>query len=320
MAGRVLVAGGAGFLGSHLCEVLLARGDEVVCVDNLCTGRRKNIAALEQNPHFTFVKHDIIRPLPKSITGGKYDAIANLACPASPPQYTRLAVETLLVGSSGTKQLLDLAERDQARYMHTSTSEVYGDPSVHPQPETYWGNVNSYGARSMYDESKRYSEAMMWVYRHQRGVNTGVVRIFNTYGPHMDPQDGRVVSNFIIQALQGKPITMYGRGTQTRSFCYVSDQIAGLLKMLTGNEEGPINIGNPDEFTMAELAEKVLQLTGSKSKIEYKPLPPDDPGKRRPDIARAQERLGWEPKVSLAEGLPPTIEYFAQELRLKPKY
>ncbi|HSW98840.1 MAG TPA: UDP-glucuronic acid decarboxylase family protein [Candidatus Saccharimonadales bacterium] len=313
-ARKVLVAGGAGFLGSHLCAALLARGDEVVCVDNLCTGRRKNIAALEADPHFTFVEHDITEPLPKTVTGQKYDVVANLACPASPPQYTRLAVETLLVGATGTKQLLDLAARDHARYVHTSTSEVYGDPAVHPQPEKYWGNVNSYGARSMYDESKRFSEAMIWVYRHQKQANTGVVRIFNTYGPHMDPEDGRVVSNFIIQALQNQPITMYGKGTQTRSFCYVGDQIAGLIKMLDGDVEGPVNIGNPDEFTMAQLAEQVLKLTGSKSAIEYKPLPPDDPGKRRPDITRAKGLLGWKPKVSLADGLPPTIEYFKREL------
>lgn len=316
MARRVLIAGGAGFLGSHLCQALLERGDEVVCVDNLCTGRRKNVADLEKNPQFTFVEHDITEALPEAVTSKKYDVIANLACPASPPQYTRLAVETLLVGALGTKQLLDLAERDHARYMHTSTSEVYGDPSVHPQPESYWGNVNSYGARSMYDESKRFSEAMMWVYRHQKQVNTGIVRIFNTYGPHMDPEDGRVVSNFIIQALQDKPITMYGKGTQTRSFCYVSDQIDGLVKMIGSDQEGPINIGNPDEFTMAQLAEKVLELTGSKSAIEYKPLPPDDPGKRRPDITRATEQLGWKPAVSLDEGLPPTIAYFRRELGL----
>lgn len=316
MARRVLVAGGAGFLGSHLCQALLERGDEVVCVDNLCTGRRKNITKLEKNPQFTFVEHDITEALPDAVASQKYDVIANLACPASPPQYTRLAIETLLVGATGTKQLLDLAERHHARYMHTSTSEVYGDPSIHPQPESYWGNVNSYGARSMYDESKRFSEAMMWVYRHQRQVNTGIVRIFNTYGPHMDPEDGRVVSNFIIQALQNKPITMYGKGTQTRSFCYVSDQVDGLIKMIDGDQEGPINIGNPDEFTMAQLADKVLELTGSKSVIEYKPLPPDDPGKRRPDITRATEQLGWKPAVSLVEGLPPTIAYFRRELGL----
>lgn len=312
----VLVAGGAGFLGSHLSEALLKAGDKVVCIDNLCTGRRKNIAALENNPNFSFVEHDIITGLPATVTDMKFDIIANLASPASPPRYVELAIETLLVGATGTKNLLDLALRDGARFVDTSTSEVYGDPEIHPQPETYWGHVNSYGARSMYDESKRFSEALIWVYRNQKKVNTGIARIFNTYGPHMDPEDGRVVSNFIIQALKGEPITMYGKGTQTRSFCYVSDQIAGLMALINSDVEGPVNIGNPDEFTMHELADKVLRLTDSKSKIEYKPLPPDDPTQRKPDITRAKDQLGWTPKIPLDEGLKPTIEYYRQELGL----
>lgn len=303
-------------MGSHLCQALLDTGDQVVCVDNLCTGRRKNISDLETNPNFTFIEHDIIHPLPASVTDQEYDVVANLASPASPPKYVELAVETLLVGSVGTKNMLDIALRDGARFVDTSTSEVYGDPEIHPQPESYWGRVNSYGARSMYDESKRFSEALIWVYRQQKDVNTGIVRIFNTYGPHMDPEDGRVVSNFVIQALKGEPITMYGKGTQTRSFCYVSDQIAGIMALINSDAEGPVNVGNPTEFTMKELAEKVLALTGSKSQIIYKPLPPDDPTQRKPDITRAKQLLNWEPKVSLEEGLRPTIDYFKKELGL----
>lgn len=311
---KVLISGGAGFLGSHLIKAFIDKGDSVVAVDNLCTGRRENIAALEGSRLFTFVEHDISKPLPKSVTAQKYDIVANLASPASIPSYTRLALETLLVGAMGTKHLLDLAKRDNARFFHTSTSEVYGEPKVHPQPESYWGNVNSYGGRAMYDEAKRFAEALIWVYRHQQGVNTGIVRIFNTYGPHMDPQDGRVVSNFIMQALRGEPLTMYGQGNQTRSFCYVSDQIDGLVRLIESDQEGPINIGNPTEFTMKELAQKVLALTGSKSKIIYRPLPPDDPTQRRPDISKAKELLGWEPKVSLDEGLKPTVEYYKTQL------
>jgi nucleoside-diphosphate-sugar epimerase len=311
---KVLVAGGSGFLGSHLCAALLARGDNVVCVDNLCTGRRQNVAKLESDPAFQFVEADITQPLPKQVSSQKYDVIANLASPASPPRYVELAVETMLVGAIGTKNLLDLAKRDNARFMQASTSEVYGDPEIHPQPETYWGNVNSYGARSMYDEAKRFGEALIWVYRNQHSVNTAVLRIFNTYGPHMDPKDGRVVSNFIMQALKGESITIYGDGKQTRSFCYASDQIAGMLALIDSNEEGPINIGNPHEFTMAELAEKIVKLTSSRSKLVHKPLPPDDPTQRRPDIAKAKECLGWEPKVELEEGLKKTIKYFKTEI------
>ena len=312
----VLIAGGSGFLGSHLCKAFLDNGDAVVCIDNLVTGRRKNIAQLESNANFTFVECDITQPLPESITGKKYDAIINMASPASIPKYEQYAVETLMVGSVGVKQLLDLAERDKARFLHSSTSEVYGEPTVSPQPETYLGNVNSYGARSMYDESKRFAEALIWVYRHQRNVNTGVARIFNTYGPNMDPEDGRVVSNFIMQALQDQPITMYGEGNKTRSFCYVSDQIAGLIKLLESGEEGPINIGNPGEFTLLELAEKIIAQTGSKSEIVYLEARPEDPTQRKPDIAKAKKLLGWEPKVALDEGLKPTIEYYKSELSL----
>jgi nucleoside-diphosphate-sugar epimerase len=310
----ILVAGGSGFLGSNLCAALLDQGNTVVAVDNLCTGRRQNVAALESNPNFTFIEHDITQPLPAEIADKHFDVVANLASPASPPKYVALAIETLLVGSVGTKNMLDLALKNNARYVHTSTSEVYGDPSVHPQPESYWGNVNSYGARAMYDESKRFGEALIWVYRNQKNLNTGIVRIFNTYGPNMDPEDGRVVSNFVIQALRGEPITMYGEGTQTRSFCYVSDQVAGIVALINSDVEGPVNVGNPDEFTMKELADKVLALTGSKSEMIHKPLPPDDPTQRKPDITRAKELLGWEPKVPLQEGLQPTIEYFKSQL------
>jgi nucleoside-diphosphate-sugar epimerase len=313
---NVLIAGGAGFLGSHLCKHFLDAGDTVVCVDNLITGRRKNIAGLEQNSNFTYVECDITQPLPEEVTGKKYDAIINMASPASIPKYEQYAVETLMVGSVGVKQLLELAKRDKARFLQSSTSEVYGEPTVSPQPETYLGNVNSYGARSMYDESKRFAEALIWVYHNQRGVNTTVARIFNTYGPNMDPEDGRVVSNFIMQALQNQPITMYGEGSKTRSFCFVSDQIAGLVKLLESGEEGPINIGNPGEFTLLELAQKVIEQTGSKSEIIYLEARPDDPTQRKPDIARAKELLGWEPKVALDEGLKPTIEYYRNERSL----
>ncbi len=310
MAITALVAGGAGFLGSHLCRAFLDRGYKVVCADNLVTGRRQNIAELEKNPDFTFVNCDVSEPLPKKVTEHTYGLVASLASPASIPKYEKYAVETLMVGSAGVKNLLDLAKRDNARFLHTSTSEVYGEPLVHPQLETYWGNVNSYGPRAMYDEAKRFAEALIWVYHHQHGVNTAVVRIFNTYGPHMDPEDGRVVSNFIMQAINNQSITMYGDGKQTRSFCYVSDQIKGLLKLIDSGQEGPINIGNPEEFTLLELAEKVIALTGSTSKIIHLEARPDDPTQRKPDITKAKELLDWVPSVRLEQGLAPTIEYF----------
>jgi nucleoside-diphosphate-sugar epimerase len=312
----ILIAGGAGFLGSYLCQAFIDKGDSVRCADNFVTGRRKNIATLEPHKNFTFVECDITAPLPKTITAQTYDLIINMASPASIPKYEKYAVETLMVGAVGVKQLLDLAERDKARFLQSSTSEVYGEPEVSPQPETYLGNVNSYGARSMYDESKRFAEALIWVYHHQRGVNTAIARIFNTYGPHMDPEDGRVVSNFIMQALQNQPITMYGEGSKTRSFCYVSDQVDGLIRLAKSDEEGPINIGNPVEFTLLELAQKIIAQTGSKSQIEYREPRPDDPTQRRPDITLAKKKLGWEPKVSLDKGLKPTIKYYRDELGL----
>lgn len=311
---NILIAGGGGFVGSHLAKAFLDKGDAVVSVDNFCTGRPENIAALVDHPNFTSIEADITQPLPQSVTNKKYDVVANLASPASPPKYLKLSVETLMVGALGTQHLLDLALRDNARFMQASTSEVYGDPTVHPQPESYWGNVNSYGARAMYDEAKRFGEALIWVYRNQKNANTCLVRIFNTYGPHMDPQDGRVVSNFIIQALKNEPITMYGDGTQTRSFCYVSDQVEGMMELIESNEHDPINIGNPGEFTMIELAKKVITMTGSASKIVHMPLPPDDPTQRRPDITKAKELLDWEPKVALDAGLEPTISYFRTQL------
>jgi len=312
----VFIAGGAGFLGSHLCKAFIDKGDKVMCVDSLLTGRLGNIAELKDRRRFTFIKHDITKRLPGEVTGRQYDLIFNMASPASIPKYEQFAVETLLAGSIGVKQLLDLAARDEARFLQSSTSEVYGEPAISPQPETYNGNVNSYGARSMYDESKRFAEALIWVYRHQRGTNTTVARIFNTYGPHMDPDDGRVVSNFIVQALKGEALTVYGEGSKTRSFCYVSDQIDGLIKLIESDDEGPINIGNPDEFTLLELAQKVIALTGSKSKIVYLPARPDDPTQRRPDITKARQLLGWKPKVPLENGLKPTIEYYRQALGL----
>lgn len=311
---NVLIAGGAGFVGSHLAKAFLDKGDSVVSVDNLSTGRLENIVHLQKHQNFTHINADITEPLPASITNQTYDIIANLASPASPPKYLHLSVETLMVGALGTKNLLDLAVRDSARFMQASTSEVYGDPQIHPQPESYWGNVNSYGARAMYDEAKRFAEALIWVYRNQKNTNTCLVRIFNTYGPHMDPEDGRVVSNFVIQALKNEPITIYGEGKQTRSFCYVSDQIDGMIKLIESDEHDPINVGNPGEFTMIELAEKVIAATGSSSQIVHESLPPDDPTQRKPDITVARKKLGWEPKISLDEGLKPTIEYFRSQL------
>jgi dTDP-glucose 4,6-dehydratase len=304
---RVVVAGGAGFLGSHLVDRLLERGDHVVAVDNLCTGRRSNIAHLAEHPRFAFVEHDVTQPL--SIDGA-VDVVMNLASPASPKDYFALPIETLMVGSIGTQQLLDVAEAKQARFFLASTSEVYGDPHVHPQVESYWGNVNPIGVRSVYDEAKRYAEAVTMAYHRERNVDVRIVRIFNTYGPRMKADDGRVVSNFLVQALHGRPITIYGDGSQTRSFCYVADEVAGFLALLDADVTGPVNIGNPNEFTMIELAELVLEVTGSSSPIVYEPLPSDDPKQRQPDITLAREVLGWEPTVMLAEGLRHTAEWF----------
>jgi nucleoside-diphosphate-sugar epimerase len=309
----ILIAGGAGFLGSHLCDHYI-KTHKVVCVDNLSTGRRANVEHLLDHADFRFVEADISQPLPRGITAEKYDVVANLASPASPPHYQRLALETLMVGSSGTHNLLELSRASGARFFHASTSEVYGDPELHPQPESYWGKVNSYGPRSMYDEAKRYAEALIYAYRERYSVSTGIVRIFNTYGPRMDPADGRVVSNFVMQAIQNQPITMYGKGDQTRSFCYVSDLIDGFVRMIESDEEGPINLGNPGEFTMKELAETVIKLTQSQSELTYQPLPQDDPAKRRPDISKAKQLLKWEPKVQLEQGLLKTIEYFETQV------
>jgi nucleoside-diphosphate-sugar epimerase len=310
---RVLVAGGAGFLGSHLCDALLERGDEVVCVDSFVTGRADNVAHLAGRTGFSLVEHDITQScadLPVA------DAVMNLASPASPKDYLAMPLETLAVGSTGTRNLLEVAVRDSARFFMASTSEVYGDPLVHPQTEDYWGHVNPIGERSVYDEAKRFSEALTAAYRRTHRLDTRIVRIFNTYGPQMQVDDGRVVSNFIVQGLRGEPLTIYGDGSQTRSFCYVSDEIRGFLALLDSNEPGPVNIGNPVEFTMLELADLVLELTGSSAGVEYRPLPSDDPRQRQPDITVARERLAWEPAVDLREGLELTIPYFAGQLAL----
>ena len=306
----VLIAGGAGFLGSYLCDYYIEQGANVVCIDNLSSGSMRNVKQLSNQRKFVFVKCDIVNSLPKSVTGKKYDLIINMASPASPPHYQRLALETLQVGSIGTEHLLQLALENEARFFQASTSEVYGDPEVHPQPESYKGSVNSYGPRSMYDESKRYAEALVYVYRNVYGVDTVIARFFNTYGPRMDPGDGRVVSNFIVQALKDQSLTVYGDGSQTRSFCYVDDLIKGIVALINSKQEGPMNLGNPGEFTVSQLANKVLELTGSRSKISYLPLPGDDPTQRQPVIAKAKESLGWQPTIPLQTGLKKTIEYF----------
>jgi dTDP-glucose 4,6-dehydratase len=313
---RVLVTGGAGFLGSHLCDALMARGDAVVCVDDLSTGRAENVRHLRGRPGFEFADADVSQGLDLP---GPFGAIAHLASPASPPAYLRRPIETLAVGSKGTENALRLAERDDARFVLASTSEVYGDPEVHPQPEDYWGNVNPIGPRSVYDEAKRFAEALTTAYRTARGVNTGIVRIFNTYGPRMSAGDGRIVTNFVTQALTGRPLTVYGDGHQTRSFCYVDDLIRGIVAMVDSADPGPVNLGNPEEFEVGAFARLVLSLTGSASPIEYRPLPADDPTRRRPVIDRAAERLGWKPEISVEEGVRRVIEWFASapdELRV----
>jgi UDP-glucuronate decarboxylase len=306
---NILISGGAGFLGSHLCDKYV-KGATVVCVDNLSTGSKKNIEHLLDNPNFTFIEADISKPLSPEILDKRYDIILNMASPASPPHYQRLAVETLEVGSVGTKHMLDLAKRDGARFFHASTSEVYGDPEVHPQTEEYKGSVNCYGPRSMYDEAKRYAESLIYVYRTKYDVDTVIGRFFNTYGPRMDKNDGRVVSNFINQALEGRDITIYGKGEQTRSFCYVDDLVEAIVELIGSAESGPMNLGNPTEFTIKELADIVVELIPSTSKIVYEPLPGDDPMQRKPDISKAQTKLGWEPQVSLRDGLIKTADYF----------
>ncbi|HEX8420888.1 MAG TPA: UDP-glucuronic acid decarboxylase family protein [Sphingomonas sp.] len=304
---RILVTGGAGFLGSHLIDRLLERGDEVLCMDNLFTGDKRNLEHVLDHPHFEFMRHDICFPAYVEV-----DQIYNLACPASPVHYQHDPVQTTKTSVIGAINMLGLAKRLRCRIMQASTSEVYGDPTVNPQVESYWGNVNPIGIRSCYDEGKRCAETLFFDYHRQHGLDVKVVRIFNTYGPRMHPADGRVVSNFIVQALRGEDLTIYGEGQQTRSFCYQSDLIEGFLRMMDSPKgfAGPVNIGNPGEFTIRELAELVIELTGSRSKLAYRPLPSDDPMQRRPDITVAQDKLGWEPRVMLREGLGKTIVYF----------
>ena len=305
---RAVVTGGAGFVGSWLCEHLVERGVEVVCVDNLVTGSRDNLSAIEGHPGFELVEHDVSEGLPVE---GPVDWVLHLACPASPVDYLRLPVETMMVGSMGTRHALELAERTGARFLLASTSEVYGDPAEHPQPESYWGNVNPVGPRSVYDESKRFAEALTTAYRTARGVDTTIVRIFNTFGPRMRVDDGRAIPAFMSQALTGRPLTVAGDGSQTRSLCYVEDTVAGIVALAAADHPGPVNIGSQDEMSMLELAERVRALAGSRSTVEFVELPEDDPRVRRPDTRRAAELLGWEPQVSVEEGLKRTLEWFA---------
>jgi len=310
---RVVVAGGAGFLGSHLCDRLVERGDTVVCLDDLSTGTRENVAHLQGHDRFRLVVTDVSEKLGLE-DASKVDAVCNLASPASPPAYLARPLDTLAVGSEGTRRLLELARRHGARFLLASTSEVYGDPEVHPQVESYRGNVDPTGPRSVYDEAKRFAESLTMAMHRAHGVNVGIARIFNTYGPRLSPGDGRVVSNFIVQALCGLPLTVYGDGTQTRSLCFVDDQIDGLLALLDSSLVGPVNIGNPDERSMLELAHFVLEVTGSPSGVVFEPLPTDDPTRRCPDIALARRELGWEPKIDLRDGIERTIDYFAQKV------
>ena len=303
---KILVTGGAGFLGSHLCERLINDGNRVICLDNLYTGRRVNIRHLLDNPNFEFVERDVVESMNFEV-----DRIFNLACPASPPHYQADPLKTIDTSFFGARNVLELAERNHARVLQASTSEVYGNPQVHPQPESYWGSVNPIGIRSCYDEGKRIAETLFFDHHRRRGTDIRVIRIFNTYGPRMNPDDGRVVSNFIVQALNGEDITVYGDGSQTRSFCYVDDLIEGIVRMMDAEDViGPINLGNPGEFTVLELAEKIIALTHSRSKIIHAPLPSDDPVRRQPVIDLAREQLGWQPNVPLEEGLIKTIAYF----------
>lgn len=303
---RALVTGGAGFLGSHLCDALLAEGHQVVCVDNLLTGRAENILHLANESRFEFQQHDICEPFDL----GRVDYVFHFACPASPVDYMEHGVQTLAVGSFGTFNALAVARKYSAKYLLSSTSECYGDPNVHPQPESYWGNVNPIGPRSVYDEAKRFSEATTMAYHRYYGVDTHIVRIFNTYGPRLQLNDGRVISNFMKQALRGDDLTIYGEGKQTRSFCYVSDEIEGILRLSRSNEHLPVNIGNPTEFSILQCAQMVLKVTGSSSQLRFEPLPQDDPKQRRPDITKARTLLGWEPKVDLETGLRLSLPYF----------
>jgi dTDP-glucose 4,6-dehydratase len=304
---RVLVTGGAGFLGSHLCDALVAQGHDVLCMDNLLTGSLSNVDALRGNPRFRFLQHDVTKPI---AIDGALDRILHFASPASPADYLQHPIHTLKVGALGTHNALGLAKDRRARLLLASTSEVYGDPLVSPQSERYWGNVNPIGPRGVYDEAKRFAEAITMAYHRAHGVATRIVRIFNTYGPRMRPNDGRAVCTFITQALAGEDLTVFGDGTQTRSFCYVEDLVDGILRLLESDESGPVNLGNPDEISVLQLAREILELTGSKSKIVFRPLPVDDPKQRRPDITRARQLLGWEPRVPRAEGLRRTIAFF----------
>lgn len=310
----VCVAGGAGFLGSHLCHALVGRGHRVVCIDNFHTGRPHNVMRLTRTNRFQLVAHDVVRPLPRDLP--VFDEIYNLACPASPVHYQSDPVKTALICAQGTLNVLERAHRDRARMLHASTSEIYGDPVVHPQPEDYWGNVNTIGPRSCYDEGKRFAETLVTDYARQNGLTVRIARIFNTYGPRMQPDDGRVVSNFVLQALRGEDITIFGDGSQTRSFCYVDDLIDGFLRLMASGADvaGPVNLGNPVEITVGTLAETVIEMTGSLSRIVHRPLPVDDPRRRRPDISRAQALLGWQPRMPLREGLGKTIVYFSRAL------
>jgi dTDP-glucose 4,6-dehydratase len=315
LAMRIVITGGAGFLGSHLCDYLLNLGHEVICLDNLSTGSVNNIAHLLGQSRFHFYKHDVTEYI---YINQSIDAVMHFASPASPRDYLELPIQTLKVGALGTHKAIGLAKKERARFLMASTSETYGDPLVNPQPETYWGNVNPIGVRGVYDEAKRFAEALVMAYYRYHGVNTRIARIFNTYGPRMRPHDGRVVSNFIVQALRGEPLTVYGKGDQTRSFCFVEDEVAGLVKLLLAPDSEeihfPVNLGNPQELTVLEIAEKIIQLTASSSRIIYEPLPEDDPKVRRPDIARAVQLLDWHPQVDLEEGLSRTIDYFRSQL------
>jgi UDP-glucuronate decarboxylase len=313
---RILVTGGAGFIGSHLCETLLGSGNEIICLDNFFTGSKQNIVHLIDNPYFELVRHDIVETFYAEV-----DEIYNLACPASPIHYQFNPIKTIKTSVLGTMNMLGLAKRVKAKILQASTSEVYGDPAVHPQSETYWGNVNPIGIRSCYDEGKRCAETLFMDYHRQNNIRIKIVRIFNTYGPRMNQNDGRVVSNFIIQALKGEDITVFGDGSHTRSFQYVDDLVNGMIKMMNSDEEfiGPVNLGNPEEFKMAELAKKITGMTGSKSRIIYLPLPEDDPKQRQPDITLAREKLHWSPVVNLETGLQRTIDYFKKEIRVNNK-
>ncbi len=308
---RVLITGGAGFIGSHLCDSFLANGHDVICLDNLITGATDNIAHLAGNPRFSFIKQDVTNYI---FISGNVDAILHFASPASPIDYLNFPIQTLKVGSLGTHKALGLAKEKGARFLLASTSEVYGDPLIHPQKEDYWGNVNPIGPRGVYDEAKRFAEAMVMAYHRYHGVDTRIARIFNTYGPRMRLNDGRVVPNFILQSLKGEDLTVFGDGSQTRSFCYVDDLVEGLTRLLLSNERDPVNLGNPGEFTILQFAEEILKMTQSRSKIVYRPLPTDDPRVRRPDISRAQTILNWTPRVSVQEGIGKTIPYFRDQL------